>query len=141
MLPLIRQTSVQCSPKSRSLCHSVLRCHVLYFLGLSPSFSGLPACSRPLFRVFLAIPIRSVSFRCHLICPVTRPFRVSCLFPSLSSFLLVSLQFSILGSDRSESGSLFSIRVHSCSATIPFSIDLRTLLSFDLMTPVFSFRL
>ena len=43
-----------------------------------------PACSRPLSRVFSAIPIRSVSFRCHLICPVTRPFRVSRLIPSLS---------------------------------------------------------
>ena len=44
----------------------------------------IPACSRPLSRVFLAIPIRSVSFRCHLNCPVTRPFRVSRLIPSLS---------------------------------------------------------
>ena len=107
---------------------------------LRPS-RDIPACSRPLFRVFLAIPIHSVSFRCHLICPVTHPFRVSRLFPSLSSFLLVSLQISILGSNRSESGSLLSIRLHSCSATIPFSVDLRTLLSFDLMTPVFSFGL
>ena len=74
---------------------------------LRPS-RDIPACSRPLSRIFLAIPIRSVSFRCHLICPVTRPFRVPRLIPSLSSFLLVFLQFSILGSDRSESGSLFS---------------------------------
>ena len=44
----------------------------------------IPACSRPLSRVFSAIPIRAVSFRCHLNCPVTRPFRVSRLIPSLS---------------------------------------------------------
>ena len=74
---------------------------------LRPS-RDIPACSRPLFHAFLAIPHRSVSFRCHLNCPVTRPFRVSRLIPSLSSFLLVFLHISILGSDRSESGSLCS---------------------------------
>ena len=115
-----------------------LQCHVPYFLGLSPSFSGLPATFPPVpdpFRVFFSY---SHPFRCLLICPVTRPF---CVFPSISLFLLVSFQFSILGSGRSESGSLFSIRLHSCSATIPFSVDLRILLSFDLMTSVFSFGL
>ena len=101
----------------------------------------IPACSRPLSVCLLATPIRSVSFRCLLICSVIRPFRVFRLFPSISLFLLVSFQFSILGSDRSESGSLFSIRLHSCSATILFSVDLHVLLSSDLMTSVFPFEL
>ena len=77
-----------------------------------------------------------LSLRCLLICSVIRPFRVFRLFPSISLFQLVSFQFSILGSDRSESGSLLSIRLHFCSATIPFPVDLRVLLSFDLMTSV-----
>ena len=107
---------------------------------LRPS-RDIPTCSRPLSVCLLAIPIRPVPFRCLLICSVTRPFRVFRLFPSISLFLLVSFQFSILGSDRSESGSLFSIRLHSCSATIPFSVDLRVLLFSDLMTSVFPFKL
>ena len=48
----------------------------------------------------------------------------------------VTFQFFILGSDHSESGSLLSIRLHFCSATIPFPVDLRVLLSFDHMTSV-----
>ena len=107
---------------------------------LRPS-RDIPACSRPLSVCLLAIPIRPVSFRCLLICSVICPFRIFRLFPSISLFLLVSFQFSILGSDRSESRSLFSIRLHSCSATIPFSVDLRVLLSSDLMTSVFPFEL
>ena len=86
---------------------------------LRPS-RDIPACSRPLSVCSITIPIRSVSFRCLLICSVIRPFRVFCLFPSISLFRLVSFQFSLLGSDRSESGSLLSIRLHFCSATIPF---------------------
>ena len=107
---------------------------------LRPS-RDIPACSRSLSVCLLAIPIHSVPFRCLLICSVTCPFRVFRLFPSISLFLLVSFQFSVLGSDRSESGSLFSIRLHSCSATIPFSVDLRVLLFSDLMTSVFPFGL
>ena len=101
----------------------------------------IPTCSRPLSVCLLAIPICPVFFCCLLVCSVIRPFRVFCLFPSISLLLLVSFQFSILGSDRSESRSRFSIRLHSCSATIPFSVDLRVLLSSDLMTSVFPFEL
>ena len=95
-------------------------------------FSDLLHCS-PAFpwhsRLFLiismcsiTISICSVSLRCLLICSVIRPFRVFRLFPSISLFRLVSFQFSILGSDCSESGSLLSICLHFCSATIPFPL-------------------
>ena len=83
----------------------------------------------------MTISIRSVSLH-FSDCSVIRPFRVFRLFPSISLFRLVSFQFSILGSNRSESESLLSIRLHFCSATIPFPVDLRVLLSFDLMTSV-----
>ena len=66
----------------------------------------------------MTFPIRSISLRCLL--SVICPFRVFRLFPPISLFRLISFQFSILGSDRSGSGSLLSIRLHSCSATIPF---------------------
>ena len=113
-------------------------CYVPYFLGPSPSFSDFPVTFPPVpdhFRVFYDYfhPF-SVSLCCLSDCSVIRPFRVFRLFPFISLFRLVSFQFSILGSDRSESGSLFLIRLHFCSATIPFSVDLRVLLSFDLMT-------
>ena len=103
-----------------------------------PPIFWCPACSRPLSVCLITIPICSVSFHCLLIFSVIRPFRVFRLFPSISLFRLVSFQFSLLGSDRSESGSLLSIRLHFCSATIPFSVDLCVLLSFDLMTSVSS---
>ena len=104
---------------------------------LRPS-RDIPACSRPFPCVFwLSHPFRFLPLSSDLL----RPFRVFRLFPSISLFLLVSFQFSILGSDPSESGSLLPIRLHSCSATIPFSIDLRVLLSSDLMTSVFPFEL
>ena len=70
------------------------------------------------------------------VCSVIRSFRVFRLFLFTPLFRLVSFQLSILGSDRSESGSLPLIRLHFCSATIPFPIDLRVLLSFDHMTSV-----
>ena len=101
---------------------------------LRPS-RDIPACSRP-FPCLITIPIRSVSFRCLLICSVIRPFCIFCLFPSISLFRLVSFQFSILGSDCSESRSLLSIRLHSCSATIPFLL-ISVFIVFDLMTSVF----
>ena len=110
-----------------------------YFLGPSPSFSGFPVTFLPVpnhFRVFYDYfhPFRlsPLSSDCSVICP----FHVFRLFPSISLFRLISFQFSILGSDRSESGSLLSICLHFCSATIPFSVDLRVLLFFDLMTSV-----
>ena len=116
-------------------------CHVPYFLGLSPSFSGLPTTFPPVPDPFPCVFSYSYPF-CSLPLSSDLPRHPSLpCFPSISLFLLVSFQFSILGSDRSESGSLLSIRLHSCSATTPFSVDLRTLLSFDLMTPVFSFGL
>ena len=101
-------------------------CHVPYFLGPSPSFSGLPVTFPPVPNRFPCVlwhfPSVSVSLRCLLICSIIRPFRVFHLFPSISLFQLVSFQFSILGSDRSEFGSLLSICLHSCSATIPFPL-------------------
>ena len=71
----------------------------------------------------------------HMFYDYFRPFR---LFPSISLFQLVSFQISILlvGSDCSESGSLPLIRLHFCSATIPFPVDLCVLLSSDHMTSV-----
>ena len=84
----------------------------------------------------MTIPVRSVSLCCLSDCSVIRPFRVFRLFPSISLFQLVSFQFPILGSDRSESRFLLLIRLHFCSATIPFSVDLRVLLSFDHMISV-----
>ena len=87
-----------------------------------PPSRDIPACSRPLSVCSITIPICSASFRCLLICSVICPFRVFHLFPSISLFRFVSFQFSILGSDRSESGSLLSIRLHFCSATIPFPL-------------------
>ena len=83
----------------------------------------------------MTISICSVSLRYLLICSVIRPFRVFCLFPPISLFWLVSFQFSILGSDRSESGSLLSICLHSCSATIPFPVDLRVYCPLTLWPP------
>ena len=73
----------------------------------------------------MTIPIRSVSLRCLWFVPLSVPSVFFRLFPSTSLFRLVSFQFSLLGSDCSESRSLLSIRLHSCSATIPFSVDLR----------------
>ena len=101
----------------------------LAFLWHSRLFLTISVCP-------MTISIRSVSLHCLSDCSVIRPFHVFRLFPSISSFRLVSFQFSILGSDRSESGSLLSIRLHFCSATIPFPFDLHVLLSFDLMTSV-----
>ena len=96
----------------------------------------IPACSRPFPCVLWLFPsVLSLSV-VFLICSVIRPFHVFHLFPSISLFWLVSFQFSILGSDCSESGSLLSIRLHFCSATILFPVDLRVLLFFDLMTSV-----
>ena len=72
----------------------------------------------------MTIPIRSVSLRCLWFVPLSVPSVFFHLFPSTSLFWLVSFQFSLLGSDRSESGSLLSIHLHSCSVTIPFPVDL-----------------
>ena len=118
---------------------NLMCCHVLYFLGPSPSFSGFPVTFPPVpdhFRVFYDYFHPFCLSPLSSDCSVIRPFRVFRLFPSISLFRLVSFQFSILGSDRSESGSLLSICLHFCSATIPFSVDLRVLLFFDLMTSV-----
>ena len=49
----------------------------------------IPACSRPLSVCLLAIPIRSVSFRCLLICSVIHPFRVFRLYLVSTRFLSV----------------------------------------------------
>ena len=96
----------------------------------------IPACSRPfpyVLCLFLSVLSFSVVF---LIILSSVPFCVFRLLLFIPLFRLVSFQFSILGSDRSESGSLPLIRLHFCSATIPFPIDLRVLLSFDHMTSV-----
>ena len=114
-------------------------CHVPYFLGPSPSFSGFPVTFPPVpdhFRTSYDYSVCSVPLRCLLDCSVICSFRVFRLFPFIPLFQLVSFQFSILGSDRSESGSLPPIRLHFCSATIPFPVDLCVLLSFDHMTSV-----
>ena len=84
------------------------QCHILYFLGPSPSSSGFPVTFPPVpdhFRMFYAYFRRSVLLCCLLDYSVIRSFRVFCLFLSIPLFRLVSFQFSILGSDRSESGS------------------------------------
>ena len=126
------------------LIRSANNCHVPYFLGLSPSFSGLPTTFPPVpdpFHVSFSYlhPFRLLLLASDLSRHPSLPhFR---LFPSISLFLLASFQFSILRSDRSEFGSLLSIRLHSCSATIPLPVDLRVLLSSDLMTSVFPFEL
>ena len=86
----------------------------------SPSFSSFPVTFPPVpdhfrvfydyFRPFCLSPLSFWLF-CHPSLPC---------FPLISLFRLVSFQFSILGSDRSESRSLPLIRLHFCSATIPF---------------------
>ena len=96
----------------------------------------IPACSRPFPYVLCLFPSVSSFSVVFLIIPSSVPFHVFRLFPSILLFRLVSFQFSILGSDRSESGFLPQIRLHFCSATIPFPVDLRVLLSFDHMTSV-----
>ena len=103
---------------------------------LRPS-RDIPACSRPFLCVlwlFPSVPSLSVVF---WFVPSSIPSVFFCLFPSISLFRLVSFQFSILGSDRSESGSLLLICLHFCSATIPFPVDLHVfvLLSYDLHFP------
>ena len=68
-------------------------------------FSDLPMIFRPfpyVLCLFLSVPSFSVVF---LIIPSSVPFRVFRLLPFIPLFRLVSFQFSILGSDRSESGS------------------------------------
>ena len=112
-------------------------CYIPYLLGPSPLFSGFPVMFPPVpdhFCTFYAyfVPFFSVVF---LIMPLSVPFHVFRLFPSIPLFRLVSFQFSILGSDCSESGSLPLIHLHLCLATILFPIDLHILLSFDHMTP------
>ena len=102
----------------------------------SPAFPWHSRLFPTISMYSMTISIRSVSLCCLSDCSVIPPFRVFRLFPSISLFRLVSFQFSILGSDHSESGSLLSIRLHFCSATILFPIDLCVLLSFDLMTSV-----
>ena len=97
-------------------------CHVPYFLEPSLSFSGLPVTFPPVpnhFRVFYNY---SHLFRCLWFVPLSVPSVFFRLCPSTSLFRLVSFQFSILGSDRSEFGSLLLIRLHFCSATIPFPL-------------------
>ena len=128
-------------------------CHIPYFLGPSPSFSGFPVTFPPVpdhFCMFYdyfrcSVPLRCLpdcsvirSFRFFRLspCSVIRSFRFFRLSPSISLFRLISFQFSILGSDRSESGSLLPIRLHFCSATILFPVDLCVLLSFDHMTSI-----
>ena len=85
-------------------------CYIPYLLGPSPSFSGFPVMFPPVpdhFRTFYAyfVPFFSVVF---LIIPLSVPFHVFHLFPSIPLFRLVSFQFSILGSDCSESSDPFT---------------------------------
>ena len=100
-------------------------CHVPYFLEPSLLFSGLPVTFPPVpdhFRVFYNY---SHPFRFSLLswfAPLSVPSVFFRLIPSTSLFRLVSFQFSVLGSDRSESGSLLFIRLHFCWATIPFPL-------------------
>ena len=130
----------ECLPTARSCARSG-ECHVMSWssallhrifsnlLHRSPAFPwhsrDIPACSRPfpcVLWLFPSVPPLSVVF---WFVPSSVPSVFFRLFPPISLFRLVSFQFSILGSDRSESGSLLSIRLHFCSATIPFPIDLR----------------
>ena len=121
-----QRSLVLCSAQHQNVMYRIfsdLLHHSLAFPWNSRLFLITSVCS-------MTISIRSVSLRYLLICSIIRPFRVFCLLPSIFLFRLVSFQFSILGSDRSESGSLLSIRLHSCSATIPcfivfWSYDLR----------------
>ena len=111
-------------------------CHIPYFIGPSPSFSGFPVTFLPVLDHFCMFydyfhPFHPSLLSSWLFC---HPF-LPCIL-SIPLFRLVSFQFSILWSDRSESGSLLPIRLHFCSSTIPFPVDLRALLSFDHMTSV-----
>ena len=103
--------------------------HSLAFPWHSRLFPAISICS-------MTISVCSVSPRCLLDCSVVCSFRIFRLFPSIPLFRLVSFQFPILESDPSESGSLLLIRLHFCSATIPFPVDRRVWLSFVHMTPV-----
>ena len=103
--------------KGHAVCMKFLRiCHIPYFLGHSPLFSSFPVTFLPVpdhFRMSYDYfhPFRPSLLSSWLFC---HPFLLC--FPSISVYLLVltrSFQFSILGSDRSESGSLLLIRLHS----------------------------
>ena len=120
-----------------SMWHSSDKGFVIYhifsdLLHRSPSFPWY-SCLFPAISVHsMPISVCSVLLRCLLDYSVIHPFPC---FPSTPLFRLVSFQFSILGSDLSESGSPL-ICLHFCSATTPFHVDPRMLLSFYHMTSV-----
>ena len=110
-----------CKRKNKGKC--VFRCTE----SSSVHHRDIPACSQPFLYdlcLFPSVPSFSVVF---LIIPSSVPFHVFRLFLSIPLFQLVSFQVSILGSDRSEFRSLLLIRLHFCSATIPFPVDLQGL--------------
>ena len=102
------------------------------FLWHSCLFPTISVCS-------ITIPIRSVSLRCLWFVPLSIPSMFFRLIPSTSLFRLVSFQFSILGSDRSEFRSLLlsvyiSVQPQSCFRWSPCQCFI-VFWSYDLCFP------